>query len=87
MPRTYSPACKQEAVLKMKGLYLGTSIQKASLRTDFTTPVPGPGEALIRVLRSGICGTGVSSPDSNSICDYSARGLFGVTSDMSCDNQ
>jgi threonine dehydrogenase-like Zn-dependent dehydrogenase len=39
----------------MKGLWLENN--QLQLRTDLPTPAPPPGEALVRVLRAGICNT------------------------------
>jgi len=39
----------------MKGIWLEN--QQLQLRTDLPTPEPPPGEALVRVLRAGICNT------------------------------
>lgn len=39
----------------MKGLWLENN--QLQLRTDIPTPKPSPGEALVRVLRAGICNT------------------------------
>lgn len=39
----------------MMGLWLEG--QRLALRTDLRTPEPGPGEALVQVLRAGICNT------------------------------
>ncbi|MBE9007095.1 alcohol dehydrogenase catalytic domain-containing protein [Fortiea sp. LEGE XX443] len=39
----------------MKGLWLENN--QLQLRTDIPVPVPQPGEALVRVLRAGICNT------------------------------
>ncbi|MEA5513701.1 MDR/zinc-dependent alcohol dehydrogenase-like family protein [Nodularia sp. UHCC 0506] len=39
----------------MKGLWLEN--QQLQLRTDISVPHPAPGEALVRVLRAGICNT------------------------------
>ena len=39
----------------MKGLWLEN--KQLQLRTDIPIPEPPPGEALVRVLRAGICNT------------------------------
>ena len=39
----------------MKAVWL--EHQQLELRTDIPTPTPSPGEALVRVLRAGICNT------------------------------
>jgi threonine dehydrogenase-like Zn-dependent dehydrogenase len=39
----------------MQGLWL--EAQQLSLKTDLPTPQPAPGEALVKVLRAGICNT------------------------------
>ncbi|MFO5529074.1 MAG: alcohol dehydrogenase, partial [Cuspidothrix sp.] len=39
----------------MQALWLENN--QLQLRTDIPTPEPAPGEALIRVLRAGICNT------------------------------
>ncbi|CEG50194.1 alcohol dehydrogenase [Plasmopara halstedii] len=41
----------------MKGVYLQGNGSNAQLKTDLITPKPEPREALIEVLRAGICGT------------------------------
>ncbi|HEY8132529.1 MAG TPA: alcohol dehydrogenase catalytic domain-containing protein, partial [Thermoanaerobaculia bacterium] len=41
----------------MRALWLEN--QTLSLRDDVTTPVPPPGEALVRVLVAGICNTDI----------------------------
>ena len=41
----------------MKGIYYGNG--KLEYRDDLPMPVPGPGEALIKVLRAGICRTDI----------------------------
>ncbi|TYZ68904.1 hypothetical protein PybrP1_010973 [[Pythium] brassicae (nom. inval.)] len=51
------PRPPQEPARTMRGLCLRGDGSAPVLRADLPVPVPAPGEALIRVLRAGICGT------------------------------
>ncbi|GAB9473580.1 Glycoside hydrolase [Globisporangium polare] len=48
---------KSEAARVMKGLCLQGNGKPPMLRTDLAIPVPKRGEALIKIVRAGICGT------------------------------
>jgi len=46
---------REALILMMKGIWLEN--QNLQLRTDLSTPTPPEGEALVKVLRAGICNT------------------------------
>ncbi|GIM15197.1 hypothetical protein Vretimale_17956, partial [Volvox reticuliferus] len=56
----------------MQALTFSASTGKAVLELTRTIPIPGPGEALIRVLRAGICSTDIE------ICRGYVPGYCGV---------
>eukprot|EP00536_Pseudo-nitzschia_multiseries_P001456 jgi/Psemu1/3381/gm1.3381_g len=57
-PTTTNTTATTETTGTMKGFVVSNAGDThGSLRNDLPIPTPGPGEALIRVLRAGVCNT------------------------------